>query len=93
MQAKGEAIMGVHAPRPRQELKDRHFTKVCSACGAENHVLVTYDPQRNHSHEAGVCWRCGAVVHEEDCFLIWTGSSQRIVEGYSAQAARLRRAL
>ncbi len=85
--------MGVHAPPPREELKDRYFTATCEGCAAVNHVFVTYDPKRNSEVEKGGCWSCGSLVHEEVCFLIWTASSKRIVERYAEQAARLRRAL
>lgn len=85
--------MGIHAPPRREELKDRYFTATCLGCGSINHVLVTYDPKRNHEIERGACWSCGSIVNEEDCFLIWTGSSKAGVERYAEQAARLRRAL
>ena len=85
--------MGIHAPPRREELKDRYFTVACPVCEAVNHVLVTYDPKCNHDIERGLCWSCGALVHEEDCFLIWTGNSKATVERYAEQAARLRRAL
>lgn len=85
--------MGVHAPFKREELKDRQFKLACPCCGAENHVLVTYDPQRNHTDERGFCWNCRAPVHEENCFLVWTGKTAAVVERYAEQAARLRRAL
>ncbi len=85
--------MGVHAPPPKEELKDRYFTVTCEGCGSVNHVLVTYDSQRNPETERAGCWNCGARIHEEDCFLIWTASSKRAVERYAEQAARLRRVL
>jgi hypothetical protein len=85
--------MGLHRPPQRQELKDRYFCKNYPACGSENHVIVTYDPQRNHSKEEALCWNCRTLLHEEDCFLIWIGKSRRVVERYAGQAARLRRAL
>ncbi len=85
--------MGNHPPPKREELKDRYFSATCAGCDAVNHVIVTYDPKRNHEIERGLCWSCSALVHEEDCFLIWTASSKRTVERYAGQAARLRRAL
>ena len=85
--------MGVHAPPPRKELKDRYLCRRCPECREENHILVTYDAPQSHSREQGQCWNCGAVVHEEDCFLVWTGRSRGAVERYAGQAARLRRAL
>ena len=85
--------MATRIAEARKELKDRHFTTVCEHCGAKNHVLVTYDVARNHSPETGGCWQCHAPVHEESCFLIWTGASHAIVDRYAGQAARLRRAL
>lgn len=85
--------MGVHAPPPRKELKDRYLCRRCPSCGKENHILVTYDAPQSNSHEEAHCWNCGATVYEEDCFLVWTGPTPEVVERYAAQAARLRRAL
>ena len=85
--------MGIHVPESRKELKDRYFTRSCPQCGALNHILVTYDVPRTHSMETGICWRCHAPVHQEECFMIWTGESQGVVERHAGHAARLRRAL
>lgn len=85
--------MNVRAPEVRRELKDRYLCKTCAQCSAQNHIVVTYDVPRNHSLEIGLCWRCHAPVHEEVCFMIWTGETQAIVERHAGHAARLRRAL
>ncbi len=85
--------MASHVAEARKELKDRYLSKTCPQCGAQNHILVTYDVPRTHSHETGECWRCRAPVHAEDCFMIWTGESQAVVERHAGHAARLRRAL
>ena len=77
----------------RRELKDRYCLRTCPCCGAENHVLVTYDQPRTHSLETGTCWRCGADVYSERCFMIWTADSLAAVERRAGHAARLRRAL
>ena len=85
--------MGNHAPPAREELKDRYFTATCPGCDAVNHIIVTYDRQRNHEVEHCPCWSCSSLVHEEDCYLIWTAGSKRSVERSAGQAARLRRTL
>ena len=85
--------MAVHGPPENEELKARQFRVLCPCCDAGNHVLVDYDPRRNHSEEYGVCWNCREIVHKETCFLVWTGKDAAAIERHAQKAARLRRAL
>lgn len=75
------------------EWKDRYFTKTCPCCGAVNHIVVTFDGAGSSTAERGKCFACGAVVHEETCFMIWVGPSQQETERRVARAAGLARLL
>lgn len=78
---------------PTAEWKDRYFQTNCAACGAQNHVVVTYDGPQSQSEETGLCLACGAPVHRERCFMIWVGPSRHEVERRVARAAGLARVL
>lgn len=79
--------------RPGVEWKDRYFETTCPACGARNHVVVTYDGAHSQSDETGLCHVCGGPVHRERCFMIWVGPSRAEVERRVARAAGLARVL
>lgn len=75
------------------EWKDKYFAKTCPHCGAENHVIVTYDGAATSADEVGHCYVCNAPIHEEQCFMIWVGPSRKEVERRVSRAAGLARLL
>ena len=81
------------AKQPVSEWKDRYFQKTCPACGADNHIIVTWDGPRSQTEETGFCYACRAPVHHERCFMIWVGPSRSEVERRVARAARLAQVL
>ncbi len=79
--------------KPAGEWKDRYLRLNCPACGADNHIIVTYDGPQSQTDEVGLCHACGAPVHHERCFMIWVGPSRVEVERRVARAAGLARVL
>ena len=79
--------------KPAGEWKDRYLRLSCPACGADNHIIVTFDGPQSQTDEVGLCHACGAPVHSERCFMIWVGRSRVEVERRVARAAGLARVL
>ena len=71
-----------------EQADDNRERATCPACGADNHIIVTYDGPQSQTDEVGLCHACGAPVHHERCFMIWVGPSRVEVERRVARAVK-----